>query len=117
MKPAAAIHEPHDLTGETLGLLAWHIPDLVAYQHSTDEWWLAPLDDNLPLIRLNRTGLDLLKAMTGHTTVGTLVEQYGTKICGPDGQPGEWHLARWATPNYSLCYYGVSRIGPTQTAL
>jgi ubiquinone/menaquinone biosynthesis C-methylase UbiE len=111
MKPAATIHEPHDLTGRTLGLLAWHIPDLVAYQHSADEWWLAPLDDNLPLIRLNRTGLDLLKAMTGHTTVGTLLDQYGTKICGPDGQPGDWHLARWATPNYSLCYYGIEPPG------
>ncbi len=111
MKPAAAIHEPSDLTGETLGLLAWHIPDLVAYQYSSDEWWLAPLDDNLPLVRLNRTGLDLLKAMTGHRTVGTLVEQYGAKICGPDGQPGEWHLARWATPNYSLCYYGTEPPG------
>jgi ubiquinone/menaquinone biosynthesis C-methylase UbiE len=111
MKPAAAIHEPHDLTGETRGLLAWHIPDLVAYQHGTDEWWVAPLDDNLPLIRLNHTGLDLLKAMTGHTTVGTLVDQYGAKICGPDGQPGEWHLARWATPNYSLCYYGTAPPG------
>jgi ubiquinone/menaquinone biosynthesis C-methylase UbiE len=111
MKPAAAIHEPSDLTGETLGLLAWHIPDLVAYRYSSDEWWLAPLDDNLPLVRLNRTGLDLLKAMTGHRTVGTLVEQYGAKICGPDGQPGEWHLARWATPNYSLCYYGTEPPG------
>ncbi len=111
MKPAAAIHKPHDLTGETRNLLAWHIPDLVAYQHGTDEWWVAPLDDNLPLIRLNRMGLDLLKAMTGHTTVGTLVDQYGTKICGPDGQPGEWHLARWATPNYSLCYYGTAPPG------
>ena len=74
MKPAVADHDPWSLTGEVLSLLAWHIPDLVAYQHHPDEWWLAPLDDNLPLIRLNRTGLDLLKAMKGHTTVGTLVE-------------------------------------------
>lgn len=111
MKPAAAVHEPRSLTGEALNLLAWHIPDLVAYHHHPDEWWLAPLDDNLPLIRLNRTGLDMLKAMDGHTTVGTLVEQYGTKICGPDGQPGSWHLERWATPNYSLCYFGTTPPG------
>ena len=47
MKPAVAAHEPLSLTGETLSLLAWHIPDLVAYQHNEDEWWFAPLDDNL----------------------------------------------------------------------
>jgi hypothetical protein len=47
MKPAVAAHEPLSLTGETLCLLAWHIPDLVAYQHHKDEWWLA-LDDTLP---------------------------------------------------------------------
>ncbi|MDF0651007.1 MAG: hypothetical protein P0121_06005, partial [Nitrospira sp.] len=111
MKPAAAVHGPRSLTGEVLFLLAWHIPDLVAYHHHEDEWWLAPLDDNLPLIRLNRTGLDMLKAMNGHTTVGTLVEQYGAKICGPDGQPGVWHLERWATPNYSICYFGTAPPG------
>ncbi|MDH5195543.1 MAG: hypothetical protein OEW32_17790, partial [Nitrospira sp.] len=83
MKAVAAIRDPLTLTGDTLTLLAWRIPDLVAYQHQSDEWWLAPLDDDLPLIRLNNTGLDLLKAMNGHTAVGTLLEQYGTKICGP----------------------------------
>ncbi len=92
MKAMAAIRNPLSLTGDTLPLLAWHIPDLVAYQYQPDEWWLAPLDDDLPLIRLNRSGLDLLKAMNGHTAVGTLLEQYGTKIFGPDGQPGSWHL-------------------------
>ena len=111
MKPPVAAHEPWPLTGKALSLLAWHIPDLVAYHHHLDEWWLAPLDDNLPLIRLNRTGLNMLKAMNGHTTVGTLVEQYGTKVCGPDGQPGFWHLERWATPNYSLCYFGTDPPG------
>jgi SAM-dependent methyltransferase len=111
MKPVAAIQEPLSLTGETLNLFAWHIPDLVAYQHHEDEWWFAPLDDNLPLIRLNRTGLDMLRAMNGHTTVGALLEQFGRKICGPDGQPGHWHLERWATPNYSLCYYGAEPPG------
>ena len=111
MKPAVAAHEPLNLTGETLNQLAWRIPDLVAYQHSEDEWWLAPLDDNLPIIRLNRTGLELLQEMTGHTTVGALAEKYGTKVCGPDGQPGQWHLQRWALPTYSLCYYGTEPPG------
>ena len=69
MKPAVAAHEPLSLTGEILLLLAWRIPDLVAYQHNHDEWWFAPLDDNLPIVRLNRTGLDILQAMDGHTTV------------------------------------------------
>ncbi|HSQ52805.1 MAG TPA: hypothetical protein VLL94_16270, partial [Nitrospiraceae bacterium] len=90
MKPTVAAHEPLSLTGETLNLLAWRIPDLVAYQHTEDEWWFAPLDDNLPIMRLNRIGLEMLRAMNGHTTVGALVEQYKNKICGPDGQPGQW---------------------------
>ena len=106
MKPVAAVQEPLLLSGETLGLLAWRIPDLVIYQHTSDEYWLAPLDDNFPLLRINNTGVEMLRAMDGHTTVGALLEKYGNKICGPDGQPGQWHLERWATPNYSLCYYG-----------
>src|ERR1041385_3768332 len=67
MKPPVAAHEPLNLTGETLNRLAWHIPDLVTYQCNADEWWVAPLDDNLPLIRLNRTGLEMLQEMNGHT--------------------------------------------------
>ncbi|HSN05273.1 MAG TPA: class I SAM-dependent methyltransferase [Nitrospira sp.] len=111
MKPVAAVQEPLKLTGETLNLLAWHIPDLVAYQHREDEYWLAPLDDNFPLIRLNQTGVEMLKSMNGHITVGALLEKYGNKVCGPDGQPGQWHLERWATPNYSLCYFGTEPPG------
>ena len=111
MKPTVAVQEPLHLIGETLTLLAWHIPDLVTYQPSEDEYWLAPLDDNFPLLRLNRTGLEMLRAMNGHTTVGVLLEKYGNTICGPDGQPGQWHLERWATPNYSLSYYGTEPPG------
>jgi hypothetical protein len=74
MKPAVAVHQPLSLTGETLNLLAWHIPDLVAYQPHEDEWWFAPLDDNLPIVRLNRTGLEMLRAMNGHTSVSALME-------------------------------------------
>jgi len=111
MKPAVAVHEPLELTGETRALLAWHIPDLVAYQHTDDEWWFAPLDDNLPLVRLNRIGLEMLKAMNGHISVDALLEKYGARICGPDGQPGKWHLERWALPTYSLCYFGTEPPG------
>ena len=111
MKPAVAAHEPLSLIGETLSLLAWHIPDLVSYQHHADEWWFAPLDDNLPIVRLNRTCLEMLQAMNGHTAVGALVEKYGAKVCGPDGQPGQWHLAHWALPTYSLCYFGTEPPG------
>ena len=111
MKPVAAIQEPLHLAGETLTLLAWRIPDLVAYQHREDEYWFAPLDDTFPLVHLNSTGVEMLRAMNGHTTVGALLEKYGNKICGPDGQPGQWHLERWATPNYSLCYYGTEPPG------
>jgi len=111
MKPAVAVHEPLALTRETRALLAWHIPDLVAYEYSDDEWWFAPLDDNLPLVRLNRTGLEMLKAMNGHISVDALLEKYGARICGPDGQPGKWHLERWALPTYSLCYFGTEPPG------
>ncbi len=111
MKPAVALHEPRSLEGETLALLSWHIPDLVAYQHSEDEWWFAPLDDNLPIVRLNRTGLEMLKSMNGHTTVGALLEKYGSRVCGPDGEPGRWHLERWSLPTYSLCFYGAEPPG------
>jgi ubiquinone/menaquinone biosynthesis C-methylase UbiE len=111
MKPAIASHEPLTLAGDRLNFLAWHIPDLVAYQNTDDEWWFAPLDDNLPLVRLNRVGLEMLKAMNGHTSVGVLLEKYGNRICGPDGQSGRWHLERWALPTYSLCYFGTDPPG------
>ena len=111
MKPLAAVQEPLQLAGEALNLLAWRIPDLVAYRHAEYEYWLAPLDDSVPLIRLNDTGTDMLRAMNGHITVSRLLEQYGDRVCGPDGQPGRWHLERWATPNYSLCYYGAQPPG------
>ncbi len=111
MKPTAIVQEPLNLTGDVLNLLAWRIPDLIAYQRSPDEWWLAPLDDNLPLVRLNRVGVEMLGAMNGHTTVGALLEKYGKWVCGPDGQPGQWHLQRWSLPNYSLCYFGAEPPG------
>ncbi len=80
---------------------------MIAYQHRHDEWWLTPLDDNLPLLRLNSLGLELLTSMDGHITVDALLQKYGKWICSPDGQTGQWHLERWALPEYSLCYFGT----------
>ncbi|MGH7205250.1 MAG: hypothetical protein ACREI2_03450, partial [Nitrospiraceae bacterium] len=107
MKPTAAIQKPLELTDDLLKLRAWRMPDIVAYQHVPDEWWLTPLDDNLPLLRLNPLGLELLTSMDGQTTVAALLHKYGKWVCGPDGQTGRWHLERWSLPGYSLCYFGT----------
>ncbi len=108
MKRTAAICEPLVLTDEVLKLRAWRMPDMVAYQHGPDEWWLTPLDDNLPLVRLNRLGIELLTSMDGHNTVGALFNKYSRWVCGPDGQTGRWCLEHWSLPGYSLCYFGVN---------
>ena len=102
MKPSAAIREPLVLTDDLLKLRAWRMPDMVAYQHGADEWWISPLDDNLPLVRLNRAGLELLTSMDGHATVASILSRYGRWVCGPDGETGQWCLERWSLPNYSL---------------
>ena len=106
MKPSAAVREPLVLTEDLLKLRAWRTPDMVAYQHGSDEWWISPLDDSLPLARLNRAGLELLTSMDGHTTVASLLSKYGRWVCGPDGETGRSCLERWSLPNYSLCYFG-----------
>ncbi len=106
MRPAAAVSEPLALTDEILRLRAWRMPDMVAYQQGPDEWWITPLDDNLPLVRLNRTGLELLTSMDGHITVGSLLSRFGHAVCGPDGETGQTCLERWSIPNYALCYFG-----------
>ena len=111
MKPAVAAHEPLSLTGETLTLLAWHIPDLVAYQHNEDEWWFAPSTTTCRSMRLNRTGLEMLQAMNGTRQSVRWLRNTGPRVCGPDGQPGQWHLEHWALPTYSLCYYGTEPPG------
>ncbi|MFM7842038.1 MAG: hypothetical protein ACKO9T_09225, partial [Nitrospira sp.] len=64
------------------------MPDMIMYQYSVNEWWLTPLDDQFPLVRLNRAGLELLTAMDGHATVGELLNRYGKWVCGPEGQNG-----------------------------
>ena len=95
------------LEGEVLQQRAWRMPDLIIYQHGPEEWWVTPLDEELPLIRLNRRGASLLAAMDGKTTVGALLQQYGKWVCGPNNENGRWHLERWALPQYSLCYFGA----------
>ena len=75
-------------------------------QHRT--LWVAPLDEDLPLVRLNRMGAALLGAMNGRLTIHTLLEQFGTWICGPNRETGQWYLERWALPRYSLCYFGMN---------
>jgi SAM-dependent methyltransferase len=106
MKPAQAPHGALQFTEEVLTLRVWRMPDMVVYQHRAEEWWLTPLDDDLPIIRLNHAGAELLAALDGHVTVAALLERFGNRVCGPDGQSGRWHLERWAQPRYSLCYFG-----------
>jgi ubiquinone/menaquinone biosynthesis C-methylase UbiE len=107
MKPTALQHAPLPLTPDILKLRAWRMPDMIVYEHGPDEWWVAPLDDHLPLIRLNRVGVELLMAIDGHTSVSTLLDRFGKWVCGPDGETGQWHLERWSLPNYALCYFGT----------
>lgn len=94
------------LEGKILSQRAWRMPDIIVYQHGPNEWWVTPLDEELPLIRLNRMGASLLGAMDGRSTLKTLLDQFGTWVCGPTGENGRWHLERWSLPRYSLCYYG-----------
>ena len=82
------------------------MPDLIIYQHGPEEWWVTPLDEALPMIRLNRRGASLLAAMDGKSSLATLLHQFGKWVCGPNNETGQWHLERWALPHYSLCYYG-----------
>ena len=76
------------------------------YQHAAEEWWLAPLDDAIPLVRINRIGANLLAAMDGQPTVGALLAKFGNRICGTNGETGRSCLERWSLPSYSLCYFG-----------
>ena len=98
--------EPMRLEGDLLQQRAWRMPDLIIYQHGPEEWWVTPLDEELPLIRLNRMGASLLAAMDGKLTLAALLNQFGKWRCGPTNETGQWHLERWALPHYSLCFYG-----------
>ena len=95
------------LTDEVLALRAWRMPDMVVYQHGHEEWWLAPLDDALPLVHINRLGANLLTAMDGQATVASLLAKFGNRLCGPNRETGRWCLEHWSLPRYSLCYYGA----------
>ena len=112
MERSIVAQSPMELEGEVLNLRAWKMPDLVMYRHGPEEWWITPLDDDLPLIRLNSVGAELLASIDGRNTVGALLAKFGKWVCGPDGETGLWHLERWALPRYSLCYYGSEP--PTQ---
>ena len=57
------------LTDDVLALHAWRMPDMVVYQHADAEWWLPPLDDAIPLVRVNHAGASLLSAMDGFISV------------------------------------------------
>src|SRR6058998_2400672 len=108
MKPVASpAQDSLALTGDILGLHAWRMPDMVLYQHAYEEWWLAPLEDTVPLVKINRAGLNLLNAMNGKVTVGALLEKFGHRVCGPNGETGRQCLERWSVPKYSLCYFGA----------
>jgi ubiquinone/menaquinone biosynthesis C-methylase UbiE len=99
--------DPLSLTDDVLALRAWRMPDMVVYQHADDEWWLTPLDDAIPLVRVNREGAALLSAMDGQATVGSLLAKFGNRICGSNGKTGRWCLEHWSLPRYSLCYFGA----------
>lgn len=99
--------EPLVLEGEILQQRAWRMPDLVVYQHGEQEWWVTPLDEDLPLVRLNRMGASLLGAMDGHLSISALLDQFGKWVCGTNQETGRWFLERWSLPRYSLCYFGT----------
>ena len=98
--------QPQGLEAEVLQQRAWRMPDLIVYQSGDEEWWVAPLDEDLPLVKLNRMGAALLGAMDGRSNIQTLLNQFGKWVCGPNQETGRYFLERWATPRYSLCYYG-----------
>ena len=99
--------QPLALEGDVLQQRAWRMPDLVVYRHGPDEWWVAPLDEDLPVVRLNRMGASLLGAMDGRLSIQALLTQFGQWICGPNRETGRWFLERWSLPRYSLCYFGT----------
>jgi SAM-dependent methyltransferase len=94
------------LTDDVLAQRVWRMPDMVVYQRGPAEWWFAPLDDALPVVSVNRTGADLLSAMDGNMTVKALLDKFGGKVCGTQGETGRWCLEHWSLPRYSLCYFG-----------
>ncbi|MCA9471363.1 MAG: class I SAM-dependent methyltransferase [Nitrospirales bacterium] len=105
--PTTQTDDALTLEGEILTQRAWRMPDLIIYQHGPEEWWVSPLDEDLPLIKLNRMGASLLGAMDGRSTLATLLSRFGKWVCGPNQETGQWFLERWALPRYSLCFYGT----------
>src|SRR5437867_3814841 len=90
MKPIVSpAQDSLELSDEVLALHAWRMPDMVLYQHAYEEWWLAPLEDTVPLVKINRAGLNLLNAMNGKVIVAALLEKFGPRVCGPNREPSE----------------------------
>ncbi|MEC4674882.1 MAG: hypothetical protein VST68_11900, partial [Nitrospirota bacterium] len=83
------------------------MPDLIVYQHGPEEWWITPLDEDLPLVRLNRMGAMLLGSMDGRSSIQDLLDKFGKWVCGPSQETGRWHLERWSQPRFSLSYFGT----------
>src|SRR2546430_4043157 len=102
MKPVASpAQDSLALTGDVLALHAWRMPDMVLYQHAYEEWWLAPLEDTVPLVKINRAGLNLLNAMNGKVTVGALLEKFGHRVCGPNRS--EEHTSELQSQSNLVC--------------
>ena len=100
MKPAVAIHEPRHLSGETLNLLAWHIPDLVAYQHHPDEWWFAPLDDNLRTLRTHEANHVILANGLGRAGTSFMNEGLASAVISQSfAEIGGTFFYKWAAAN------------------
>ncbi len=76
------------LTPDILEQRVWRMPDMVVYQHAYEEWWLAPLDDAVPIVKINRAGANLLAAMDGQATVALLLAKFGNRVCGINGETG-----------------------------
>src|SRR5437879_11849699 len=108
MKPVVSpAQDSLELSDEVLALHAWRMPDMVLYQHAYEEWWLAPLEDTVPLVKINRAGLNLLNAMNGKVIVAALLDKFGPRVCGPNGATGRQCLERWPEAKYSPCYLGA----------
>ena len=111
--PALTEVSPQLLEGDLLNQRAWRMPDMVIYQHAPEEWWVAPLDEELPLIRLNRMGAALLGAMDGRMTIGALLNQFGKWVCSPDST--QWSVA-FRTMGPSAVFVSLLRDRATQRA-
>ena len=52
---------PQTLDEDMLSQRAWRMPDILIYQHGPEEWWVAPLDEELPSSPIKPHGRDLAR--------------------------------------------------------